>query len=280
MPSKRFVRRNIKRATKRNTHRNAGHGHKWTSFEMTAVLGMICRNEHNTLSTTAFAAALNEALGCGHENDISTDDVGELLSRIQVDKKAAMAFVERQPRPQVLTRAKKRAFERSIPFDGSMMEWLLEGRKNWIVGDSRRTAQETKNAMPRGGIVTTPQPKVGREATVSGAGVVRATSRDPLRQGLPQKPLLGNAYASADGYSLSAGSHQNLSFGQAAQIYDGVNPPAESCRSCLSFEFPAPRDRPRLLLILTYPSQQGLPRNWIRIGRLACQLAPGTPPLR
>lgn len=107
---------------------------EWTPFEMTTVLSLLCKGVHRTAGgALTFATELNEALNPGgpsraaYARDVPVADVEALLGRLAVEKKAALAFIERTP-PLKITRAKRRVFERDIGFDGSLREWN-DGRR-------------------------------------------------------------------------------------------------------------------------------------------------------
>jgi hypothetical protein len=120
---------------------------EWTDFEINIVLALICKGDHLTNSIFDFTTKVNEALNGKRPGDYADDipvaDVQRLMSVMEKNKKAAFAFIERQPRPKVLTRAKKRVFQRDIPFDGSLREWHQDGRKE-------RFERARQPAQPRG----------------------------------------------------------------------------------------------------------------------------------
>ncbi|RYP79736.1 hypothetical protein DL770_006525 [Monosporascus sp. CRB-9-2] len=102
----------------------------WNQFELDAVLALICKG-HHTRSLIAFTDMLNMAVNgnFGGKEDIPVDDVQELLEFLEERHKAAMRFIERQPAPCRLTRRQKLVFARELPFDGSLEEWTVGGRR-------------------------------------------------------------------------------------------------------------------------------------------------------
>ncbi|RYO74732.1 hypothetical protein DL763_011346 [Monosporascus cannonballus] len=103
----------------------------WNQFELDAVLALICKGDH-TRSLFVFTDRLNMAVNgnFGEKEDISVDDVRELLEFLEERHKGAMRFIERQPAPCRLTRRQKLVFARELPFDGSLREWTVEGRRD------------------------------------------------------------------------------------------------------------------------------------------------------
>ncbi|KAK9414154.1 hypothetical protein SUNI508_02253 [Seiridium unicorne] len=119
-----------------------GRGHRWTKFELDIVLGLICKGKHLSCRPITFTTLLNQALngsrdGLDYDKDIAVEDVCDLLAHIEREKKGSLAFVERQPRPLVMTRTKKRVFERNLPFTGSLEEWAA-GRKDEVAAKKER----------------------------------------------------------------------------------------------------------------------------------------------
>ncbi|RYP07304.1 hypothetical protein DL764_002619 [Monosporascus ibericus] len=102
----------------------------WNQFELDAVLALICKG-HHTRSLIVFADMLNMAVdgNFGDKEDISVDDVRELLEFLEERHKGALRFIERQPAPCRLTRRQKLVFARELPFDGSLQEWTVGGRR-------------------------------------------------------------------------------------------------------------------------------------------------------
>ncbi|RYP45166.1 hypothetical protein DL768_008439 [Monosporascus sp. mg162] len=102
----------------------------WNQFELDAVLALICKG-HHTRSLIVFTDMLNMAVNgnFGEEEDIPVDAVRELLEFLEERHKAAMRFIERQPAPCRLTRRQKLVFARELPFDGSLQEWTVGGRR-------------------------------------------------------------------------------------------------------------------------------------------------------
>ncbi|RYP79169.1 hypothetical protein DL771_000147 [Monosporascus sp. 5C6A] len=108
-----------------------GYGKRsWSQFELDAVLALICKG-HHTRSPIVFTDMLNMAVNgsFGEEDDIPVDDVRELLESLEERHKGAMRFIERQPAPCRLTRRQKLVFARELPFDGSLEEWTVGGRR-------------------------------------------------------------------------------------------------------------------------------------------------------
>ncbi|KAI0128416.1 hypothetical protein BJ170DRAFT_682209 [Xylariales sp. AK1849] len=128
-----------------SSKRGPTKAHEWTPFELNIVLALICKGEHTRLNSLQFATKVNEALNGNsvgaYDNDIPVGDVEDLLRAVEKNKKGALAFIERQPHPHVLTRTKRRVFERNLPFDGSLAEW---------VGGRREEVRRMKEMMPRG----------------------------------------------------------------------------------------------------------------------------------
>ncbi len=71
---------------------------------------------------------LNRALDPLHSSDIDVDAVRTMMETIETRKKAALAFIERQP-TRAITRRQRLVFSRNIGFDGSIEEWE-RGRKH------------------------------------------------------------------------------------------------------------------------------------------------------
>ncbi|KAH8878565.1 hypothetical protein GQ53DRAFT_46952 [Thozetella sp. PMI_491] len=108
---------------------------KWTPFEMQTVLALICQGVHYE-DTETFTDELNKALNPGAEHyrerfkdDIEESHVQNLLEVLHREKKAAIAFIDRQQMGR-LTRSATMAFKRSIRFTRTEWEWLVEGRKD------------------------------------------------------------------------------------------------------------------------------------------------------
>ncbi|KAK6843081.1 hypothetical protein PG987_003941 [Apiospora arundinis] len=103
----------------------------WNQFELQVVCALVCKGAH-LKGTLSFATRLNQTLnGDEGKNDIGIDDIEELLRHIEQDKKAALAFIERQGTSR-LTRTQRLVFERNLGFDGSMAEWQ-GGRKEKVM---------------------------------------------------------------------------------------------------------------------------------------------------
>ncbi|RYP67633.1 hypothetical protein DL769_005704 [Monosporascus sp. CRB-8-3] len=102
----------------------------WNQFELDAVLALICKG-HHTRGLIVFTDRLNMAVNgsSGEEEDITVDDVRELLEFLEERHKGAMRFIERQPAPCRITRRQKLVFARELPFDGSLQEWTVGGRR-------------------------------------------------------------------------------------------------------------------------------------------------------
>ncbi|RYP33674.1 hypothetical protein DL767_004669 [Monosporascus sp. MG133] len=102
----------------------------WNKFELDAVLALICKGYH-TRSLIVFTDMLNMAVNgnFGEKGGIPVDDVRELLEFLEERRKGAMRFIERQPAPCRLTRRQKLVFARELPFDGSLEEWTVGGRR-------------------------------------------------------------------------------------------------------------------------------------------------------
>lgn len=115
--------------------RGAGPEHRWRDSEIHTVLCLLCRGLHRTEGgIMTFAAHLNEALNpigrrdADYTRDIDVEDVRDLLARIFCEKKAAVAFIERQ-RTTRITRSQWRAFARNLDFVGTLDEWEAGGRR-------------------------------------------------------------------------------------------------------------------------------------------------------
>lgn len=137
--------------------------HNWTEFEEHALFCIIARNIHKTglpkeadptetpatLARRRAAARmaetgsmpsirqahidvadlLNKAIhGVGnYGKDIDKAEVSRMIDHLMVEKKGAIAYLERQ-RVARVTRAMKKVWRRGLDFDGSLKEWD-EGRK-------------------------------------------------------------------------------------------------------------------------------------------------------
>ncbi|KAL7626223.1 hypothetical protein AAE478_002993 [Parahypoxylon ruwenzoriense] len=140
---------------------------KWTNFEMSLVLSLIsdpsqlttgilqCQGDHLRIRGRGgprdMAAKLNGILnknGRGKVDDgddkdsvVTPDHVAALLGELSQTHKAAMGFIERQRGAGCLTRAKRLVFMRRIGFDGSMKEWITEGRRDKVYKERDMRAQ-------------------------------------------------------------------------------------------------------------------------------------------
>lgn len=104
-------------------------GRRWTEFELRTVLSLLCKGIHRSTDALGFGTALNNALNAGHhELDIPVDDVRDLLAWVYRRKKAAVAFIDRQITARI-TRTAVRVFARDLGFDGTLREWVVEGRR-------------------------------------------------------------------------------------------------------------------------------------------------------
>ncbi len=112
--------------------RSDAGGHEWTEFEMNTLLALICKRVHKTEGGfLTLTSQLNEALNPGsgrYQHDIEFEEVRDMVVRLTKQKKAAFAFIDRQPLSR-LTRIQKRVFARDLPFTGTLTEWETEGRK-------------------------------------------------------------------------------------------------------------------------------------------------------
>ncbi|KAJ9155122.1 hypothetical protein NKR23_g2306 [Pleurostoma richardsiae] len=142
----------------------------WTPFEMDTVLALLCKGVHRRRGgLLTFATHLNEALAIGYrgqDRDIELEDVEAMLRVVLREKKAAIALIERQPTNHI-TRTQKRAFARSIPFDGSLREWVSGGRKEREEKAERRNKERGKGKgkeMKRAGAAATERKLDKREA--------------------------------------------------------------------------------------------------------------------
>lgn len=200
-----------------------GRGHHWTKFELDIVLGLICKGDHLKCSTLAFATKLNEALNgskdhVDYDADIAVEDVRDLLADIETQKKAALAFIERQPRPHVMTRTKKRAFERNIPFTGSKKEWVA-GR-----GDQVAAAKELEETRRFDGLETTFE-------NVQGVQIERWVPGTPV-QPLGQ-PVRMYTWMDVDDIHNHPIGHR-MPFGMSSQGNMAGQPPYGHCKSAPS----------------------------------------------
>lgn len=106
--------------------------HEWSEFELRTALSLVCRGAHRTGDALGFATALNAALNAGdHGRDVPVGEVRRLLARLRDERKGALAFIERQVSRRV-TRTAARVFARGLDFDGSLREWLVEGRRERV----------------------------------------------------------------------------------------------------------------------------------------------------
>jgi len=160
--------------------------HKWTNFELRALLCLLVRNVHKTgldstelerlgsstaprhqhrnlprsgnspknsgrLAYVDVATALND---CCHkfdyENDIPVRDVIDMVDKMLLDNKAAACYSERQPVGR-LTRSANRVWKRKINYDGSNAEWEA-GRKQKEEIKRREDEERRLNTGAGGGI--------------------------------------------------------------------------------------------------------------------------------
>jgi hypothetical protein len=133
--------------------------HVWTEFDLRVVLSLLCKRDAQPTSrrrhpirqrqgqrqrlmidssdeeaVLEFSTALNSALNAGHhDRDISVAEVRNMLCRLTTEKKAALAFLERQVSRRI-TRTAVRVFAREgLDFDGSLNEWVVGGRKQAVM---------------------------------------------------------------------------------------------------------------------------------------------------
>ncbi|KAK8055847.1 hypothetical protein PG993_001074 [Apiospora rasikravindrae] len=111
----------------------------WNPYELQAVCALVCKGAH-LKGLLSFATKLNQTLnGSGsYADDIDIEDIEELLEKIEKNKKAALAFIERQGTSRI-TRTQRRVFERNLGFDGTMVEW--EGGRKEKVMQARQARQ-------------------------------------------------------------------------------------------------------------------------------------------
>jgi hypothetical protein len=160
--------------------------HKWTNFELRALLCLLVRNVHKTgldstelerlgsstaprhqhrnlprsgnspknsgrLAYVDVATALND---CCHkfdyENDIPVRDVIDMVDKMLLDNKGAVCYSERQPVGR-LTRSANRVWKRKINYDGSNAEWEA-GRKQKEEIKRREDEERRLNTGAGGGI--------------------------------------------------------------------------------------------------------------------------------
>ncbi|KAI0024819.1 hypothetical protein F4780DRAFT_478607 [Xylariomycetidae sp. FL0641] len=87
-----------------------------------------------------FAKKLNQAIngaGKAFNRDIPLHDVRSMLATVYNNRKAALCFIDRQPGAGIITRAKKRVFQRALGFDGSLAEWTAGGRREKVARERR-----------------------------------------------------------------------------------------------------------------------------------------------
>lgn len=191
--------------TQRSEQPRLGRGHHWTKFELDIVLGLICKGEHLKCPPLIFATKLNEALnGKGnrvdYDADIPVDDVRDLLADIEAQKKGALAFIERQPRPHVMTRTKKRAFERNLPFTGSKEEWVT-GRRDQVAA-MKETGKLKKDGLESSFINT------------HGVQIERWVPRTVIQPGRTDTWMAGDSYTHHQ-------TEQRVPFGVVSHGYSG-----------------------------------------------------------
>ncbi|KAI1877989.1 uncharacterized protein JN550_000171 [Neoarthrinium moseri] len=198
-------------------------GHQWTHFELNAVLALICKRDHLRLSPLDFTTKLNETLNgeggglsrSAYDRDIPVADVKALLHHIKTEKKGALAFIERQPAPHVLTRAKKRAFERSMAFDGSKEEWET-GRKEQVM--AKKEARQAPSDGQQTIFTNNQGVQIERWAPVGPNGVpdLRYHGRmDITGTGIADQPFSNRTNSQASHAVSMSTASRNGSFGQA-----------------------------------------------------------------
>jgi hypothetical protein len=194
------------------------HGHHWTKIELDIVLGLVCKGRHLQLSTLEFATKLNEALNgsksrTAYDNDIPVEDVRGLLAHIETEKKGSLAFIERQPHPHVMTRTKKRMFERNIPFTGSKQEWAA-ARK-----DKVKAMKERDKMMRNAGLENTSTSARG----VQSKGWAPGGGQLPINlQGHPNSWMAGDHFPHPS-------NGQQTPFGWNHQGHAGLPTPQGQC---------------------------------------------------
>jgi hypothetical protein len=232
----RRAQRKLVRITESNTQRNSGADREWTNFEMTAVMGMLCRDEHNTLDSMAFTTKLNQALkrtgGHSDQDTISDLDAEQLLSRLRDEKKAAMAFLDRQNKPEILTRAKRLVLQRSIPFTGTKTEWIAEERHDKVQAMKEKMAK--KREMRASQLQPEPEPEPGRKLTFTNTYGVQIERWRPRNQSaLDIEKVWGNEYAlssSTNEYCNYQSDYQNPAIHPAGQSGAGMRHSLGPCK--------------------------------------------------
>jgi hypothetical protein len=172
-------------------HQGCGPGRDWNKFELDVVLGLICKDEHLNSSIADFAMMVNESINGGGNNTaykkaITVKEVQDVLMYIETKKKGALDFVQRQPRPHVMTRTKRRMFERNLPFTGSKKEWVA-GRRDEVM--AARKSQEHRRRD--GGRWRAHTNRGGAWFNKASSGAQSGSARPFLaRNGMPGNPLL------------------------------------------------------------------------------------------
>ncbi|KAK7940848.1 uncharacterized protein PG986_013235 [Apiospora aurea] len=140
--------RNDDDARKGNDHDDRDVPRYWNAYELQAVCALACKGAH-LKGSLSFATKLNTTLnGSGsYENDIDIEDIEELLGKIEKNKKAALAFIERQGTSRI-TRTQRRVFERNLGFDGTLAEW--EGGRREKVMQARQARQAALDEKAKG----------------------------------------------------------------------------------------------------------------------------------
>lgn len=122
---------------------------EWTKFEMRVVLSLLCRHV-DPRDTIGFATELNKALnGKSYKDDIPVDDVRAMLDKLSREKKGVLAFIERQP-TQTITRLQSRIFQKRMVADGSLREWVLEGRRDRLRNGEKDRPFQPGDEVPWG----------------------------------------------------------------------------------------------------------------------------------
>jgi len=130
--------------------RQDGEPHQWTEFELRTVLSLICRGALRSGDTLGFATALNAALNAGnHGRDIPVAEVRALLAQLREEKKGSLAFIERQT-SRKLTRTIARVFARELDYDGSLKEWIVDGRRERVMLEEDRKRKRLMDREERG----------------------------------------------------------------------------------------------------------------------------------
>ncbi|KAI0481232.1 hypothetical protein GGR56DRAFT_688801 [Xylariaceae sp. FL0804] len=100
-----------------------------------------------------FTYMMNEWLKYPTKDEITNAEGQALLAELATKRRGALRFLARQDGPARITRATARVFERALPFDGGVDEWVLEGRRERVMEERRRQRRIRREGIdvPGGG---------------------------------------------------------------------------------------------------------------------------------